>query len=201
VAAEDDGLRELFELFADGVPPGFRYRRDFITADEEAALADDISRVEFSNFEMRGVVARRRVAFFGSSYDSGDRPSPPIPPFLIRVRERIAAWAEVEPGAFAMALLNEYPPGAPIGWHRDAPQYDIVAGISLLSSCRMTFRPYVAPEDVEKAGRRTSTNKNTLHRRSANKLTAQPRSGYEHHIPAVAALRYSITFRTLRARR
>jgi DNA oxidative demethylase len=36
-----------------------------------------------------------------------------------------------------MALVNEYPPGAPIGWHRDAPQYGIVIGISLASTCRM----------------------------------------------------------------
>ena len=47
--------------------------------------------------------------------------------------------------AFAMALINEYRPGTPIGWHRDAPQYDIVAGISLLSACRMKFRPYRSP--------------------------------------------------------
>ena len=42
-----------------------------------------------------------------------------------------------------MALINEYRPGAPIGWHRDAPQYDIVGGISLLSTCRMKFRPHI----------------------------------------------------------
>jgi hypothetical protein len=40
-----------------------------------------------------------------------------------------------------MALINEYRPGAPIGWHRDAPQYEVVAGLSLLSACHMKFRP------------------------------------------------------------
>ena len=58
------------------------------------------------------------------------------------VREKVAAWANVKADAFVMALINEYRPGAPIGWHRDAPQYDIIAGMSLLSSCRMKFRPY-----------------------------------------------------------
>jgi alkylated DNA repair dioxygenase AlkB len=40
-----------------------------------------------------------------------------------------------------------------------------------------------------------------LARRSAYLLTGESRSAYEHHIPAVAALRYSITFRTLRGAR
>ena len=62
------------------------------------------------------------------------------------LRAKVAAWAGVDAEAFAMALINEYRPGAPIGWHRDAPQYDLVAGISLLSSCRMRFRPYVRPD-------------------------------------------------------
>ena len=105
-----------------------------------------IARVEFSTFETRGVVARRRVAFFGRTYDaSSASTSPPLPSFLLGLREQIAAWAGVEAQAFAMALINEYSPGAPIGWHRDAPQYGIVAGVSLLSSCRMKFRPYQRP--------------------------------------------------------
>ena len=92
---------------------------------------------------MRGVVARRRVAFFGQSYDR--TASEPLPAFLLPLRATVAQWAGVDAEAFAMALINEYRPGSPIGWHRDAPQYDIVAGISLLSACRMKFRPYRSP--------------------------------------------------------
>ena len=121
-------------LFAPDTPDGFRYREDFISAVEETELAADIAGVEFSNFEMRGVVAKRRVAFFGATYDAGDAPARPIPDFLRPLIARAAAWAGVEPGAFAMALINEYRAGAPIGWHRDAPQYHIVAGISLISA-------------------------------------------------------------------
>jgi alkylated DNA repair dioxygenase AlkB len=183
------------------VPGGFHHRDDFITVDEEAALVDDIGQcVEFSNFEMRGVVARRRVAFFGRSYDNSGVTSPPLPDFLRPLRDRIAAWAGVGSEAFAMALINEYRPGAPIGWHRDAPQYDVVAGVSLLSACRMKFRPYVSPKDVASAPgrRRLATHEIELERRSAYLMTAESRTNYEHHIPAVATLRYSITFRTLR---
>jgi alkylated DNA repair dioxygenase AlkB len=187
-------------LFGVDLPDGFRYEPDFITSDEEASLAEEITRVEFSAFEMRGVVARRRVAFFGMSYDSGRAPAAPIPAFLLPVRDRIAAWANVDSDAFAMALINEYSPGAPIGWHRDAPQYGIVAGISLLSSCRMKFRPYVRQGTRASApGRRNATHELLLARRSAYLMTGESRSGYEHHIPAVTALRYSITFRTVRS--
>jgi alkylated DNA repair dioxygenase AlkB len=187
-------------LFGSDVPDGFRYLFDFITVEEEAALAADIAGLEFAALEMRGVVARRRVAFFGRSYENNGAAPPPLPAFLIPYRDRIAARASLDPGALAMALINEYREGAPIGWHRDAPQYDIVAGISLLSACRMKFRPYVAPRDLQhrRGPKRTATHEITMARRSAYLMTGTARTAYEHHIPPAAALRYSITFRTLR---
>jgi alkylated DNA repair dioxygenase AlkB len=204
-------------LFGADLPPGFLHQDDFISTAEEAELAAHIQRLEFETFEMRGVVARRRVAFFGASYDhpstrddqsasgrrslrtSGDSPSPPIPAFLFAVRDRLAAWAKVEPHEFAMALVNEYRPGTPIGWHRDAPQYDIVAGVSLLSSCVMRLRPYVSPSKAAAAKtRRKTTHEIELLPRSAYVIKGEARSGYEHSIPAVKELRYSITLRTLR---
>ena len=193
-------MRSRGQLFGADVPDGFQYHPDFITTVEEAQLAGEVARVEFSNFEMRGVVAKRRVAFFGSSYDSR-AVALALPEFLLPLRDKVAAWAGVDADAFAMALINEYSPGAPIGWHRDAPQYDIVAGVSLLSSCQMKFRPYISPAEVrasKEAARRIATHEVTLARRSAYVMTAASRNGYEHHIPAVASLRYSITFRTLR---
>jgi alkylated DNA repair dioxygenase AlkB len=208
-------------LFDPDVPSGFEYRDDFLTTDEEAQLADEIGRVEFSRFEMHGVAARRRVAFFGRSYDAGSAPALPLPPFLLALRDKVAIWTGTDAGAFAMALINEYPPGAPIGWHRDAPQYDIVAGLSLLSSCRMKFRPYVRPASARRASarlaeapqarrragerssssgvRRMATHEIVLERRSAYLLSGEARNAFEHHIPPVTTLRYSITFRTLRS--
>ena len=184
-------------LFEASVPDGFRYQRDFLSVEKETALVDEISRVEFSAFEMRGVVARRRVAFFGHSYDT-NRVSPPLPAFLFPLREKVAAWANADADAFAMALINEYPPGAPIGWHRDAPQYGIVGGVSLLSSCRMRLRPYVSPGAQAAGQRRAATHEILLERRSAYLMTGESRSAFEHQIPPVSSLRYSVTFRTLR---
>ena len=116
-------------VFGADLPDGFDYRDGFISEAEESTLAGEISRIAFAHFEMRGVVARRRVAFFGASY--ADAPAEPIPAFLVPIRARLAAMAEVDETRFVMALINEYRAGAPIGWHRDAPQYDIVAGLSL----------------------------------------------------------------------
>ena len=125
--------------------------------------------------------------------------APPIPDFLFPVRDRLAAWAGVDPNGFAMALINEYRPGTPIGWHRDAPQYDIIAGVSLLSSCRMRLRPYVPPSHAAGQGkRRVTTHEIELLPRSAYVIRGEARSAYEHSIPAVTSLRYSITLRTLR---
>ncbi len=184
-------------LFEPNVPSGFHYREDFITGSDELVLLDAMAGVAFSEFEMRGVVARRRVAFFGQSYDRAA--AEPLPAFLLPLRAKIAQWAGVDSDAFAMALINEYRPGTPIGWHRDAPQFDIVAGISLLSACRMRFRPYRSPPSAAPtAPRRSASHEIVLTRRSAYRMTQESRNVYEHHIPPVAELRYSITFRTLR---
>src|SRR6185436_3815449 len=182
-------------LFEPDIPPGLHYRDDFITESEEGQLLDAIAGIAFSDFEMRGVVARRRVAFFGQSYDR--MTAGPLPSFLLPLRARVAQWAGVEADAFAMALINEYRPGSPIGWHRDAPQYDIIAGISLLSPCRMKFRPYRS-STAPTSPRRVASYEIVLDRRSAYLMTGQSRQAYEHHIPPVSLLRYSVTFRTLR---
>jgi alkylated DNA repair dioxygenase AlkB len=185
-------------LFEPDLPAGFHYRDGFISeATEQALLLAIGADVAFSDFEMRGVVARRRVAFFGESYDRGT--ARPLPPFLLPLRAGISEWAGLHPDAFAMALINEYRPGSPIGWHRDAPQYDQIAGVSLLSSCRMKFRPYRVPASTrDSSSRRTATHELALARRSAYLMTGESRNAYEHHIPPVAELRYSVTFRTLR---
>lgn len=186
-------------LFEPDLPDGFIYREEFLSPEEARVLLDAIGAVSFDTFEMRGVVARRRVKFFGQAYD--DIPSAPMPAFLLPLRARLAAWANVQPEAFAMALINEYSRGATIGWHRDAPQYDITAGVSLLSSCRMKLRPYLSPRELatrdDKAPRKT-THEIQLAPRSGYLITGLARTGYEHSIPATESLRYSITFRTLR---
>ena len=185
-------------LFDPDLPEGFEYHREFIAPDGERELASNISEVAFDTFEMRGVVARRRVKFYGMNY--GDRPAIEMPDFLTPLRARVADWVGVKAEDFAMALINEYTPGATIGWHRDAPQYDLIAGVSLLSTCRMKLRPYVSPKNlgVRERPPRKATHEVTLEPRSAYIMRGTARTDFEHSIPATEALRYSITFRTLR---
>lgn len=187
-------------LFGPDLPPGMRYEEDVLSVPEEATLLDHIRDVVFSTFEMRGAVARRKVAFFGEAYDA-TLPTGPFPPFLLALRSRLAAWAGVPPDTLLMALINEYTPGSPIGWHRDAPQYGLVVGLSLGSECRMRLRPYVSPGAPRGATPRRATHELRLAPRSCYLLSGPARSDYEHSIPPVEALRYSITYRTRRAER
>lgn len=174
-------------------PPGFVYRPDFVTADEERALVDRIRGLEFSEIRMRGQVARRRTAHFGWQYGYESwriAPGPPIPEFLLPLRARAAPLAGIEAERFAEVLVTEYPPGATIGWHRDAPMFGVVVGVSLLAACRFRFQ--------RGKGAARETGAITLAPRSAYVLDAEARWRWQHAIPAIPALRYSVTFRTLR---
>jgi DNA oxidative demethylase len=187
----------------DEQPPGFRYRAAVIGEDEERALVREIEALEFSLVEMRGVVARRRTAHFGVTYGYERRtsgPGTPIPTFLLPVRARIAEWAGIAADDLIEALVTEYPAGAGIGWHRDAPMFgDVIGGVSLLSACRMKFRPYVSPSKVrDLEGPRRTTHEIELTPRSGYLITGVARREFEHSIPQTDALRYSITFRSVR---
>ncbi|QEC52556.1 alpha-ketoglutarate-dependent dioxygenase AlkB [Anseongella ginsenosidimutans] len=94
---------------------------------------------------------------------------------------------------FAEVLVTEYPPGAVINWHRDAPPFDVIAGVSLLSNADFRFRPY----DKNKRGRQHIMRMN-LERRSLYIIQGEARSEWEHSIAPVTEPRYSVTLRTLR---
>ncbi len=172
-------------------PAGFVYRPALVSGDEEAALVEAIRRLEFSPVEMRGQVARRRVVHFGwrYGYTTGKiEPGPELPEFLAALRARAAALAEATVEDLAEALITEYPPGAGIGWHRDAPAFGVVVAVSLLTPCRLQLRR--APK--------TPLATFALAPRSAYVLTGTARWQWQHRIPPVAGIRYSVTFRTLR---
>jgi len=174
------------------LPNGFVLAPDFLTESEEAELLPLISGLSFDSVRMRGVVAKRRVAQFGLHYSFETfrlTPAPPLPPQFHHIRRRAAESAGVSAEDFAETLVTEYPPGAGIGWHRDAPAFDIVAGISIAGSCRMRFQRGMGADRVTSAV--------ILPRRSLYLLTGPARFKWQHTIPPVRELRYSITFRTL----
>jgi alkylated DNA repair dioxygenase AlkB len=188
----DKSYKQIALFKADVLPDGFRYQPDLISAEEEEMLLADLRRQPFKEFLFQGFVGKRRVVSYGWSYDFNQRaltPAGDIPGFLLPVRERAAAFAGLRPDQLRQVLLTEYDAGASIGWHRDKKVFGDVLGISLLSSCRFRFR--------RKAGSSWQRISLTAEPRSVYLLRGPSRTEWEHSIPAVNALRYSITFRTL----
>ena len=184
-----------FNLFgsAPPLPAGFLYQDDFLTLAEEQELARELERLPFREFEFQGFVGKRRVVSFGWQYvfdGSGLRKAEDMPQFLLPLRERAAAFAGLATRDLQHVLLTEYAPGAAIGWHKDRSVFGETVGISLLSPCRFRFR--------RKAGPKWERAALIAEPRSAYLLRGASRSEWEHSIPAVEALRYSITFRNLR---
>ncbi len=91
----------------------------------------------------------------------------------------------------AHALITEYQEGTPIGWHRDAPHFDIVVGVSQAGPCVMRFRPRGIKPD------RNNVVTLELAPRSAYVMRGAIRWDWQHSIPPTKARRYSITMRTL----
>jgi alkylated DNA repair dioxygenase AlkB len=175
------------------LPAGFKYQTDFVTAREEAALVGHLSRLEFKEFEFQGFLGKRRTVSFGWRYDfngGGLKKSDDIPDFLLPLRERAAVFAGVAAADLQQVLLIEYRPGAAIGWHRDRPIFDKVIGVSLGSPCMFRLR--------RKAGEKWHRASLIAEPRSIYLLSGPARTEWEHSIPGVDALRYSITMRTFK---
>jgi alkylated DNA repair dioxygenase AlkB len=177
----------------DLLPQGFRYRADLLSAAEEQALVADMKDLPFKEFEFHGFLGKRRTVSFGWRYDFSRtrlERTEEIPDFLLPLRDKAAAFAGLPANAIAHALLTEYGPGATIGWHRDRPAFADVIGISLVSPCVFRFR--------RKAGTGWERVSAELAPRSIYVMQGPARHQWEHSIPAVESLRYSITFRTMK---
>jgi alkylated DNA repair dioxygenase AlkB len=185
------------ELFGETtrLPDGLVYERDFISPAQEQDLLNEIGKLPLREADYKGYTAKRRIASFGSAYDFTSKaldPGPPLPDFLLPLRERIAAWLDLAATRFPHALVTEYRPGTALGWHRDVPQFEVIVGISLHSACRMRFRRY----PPEKHSRKKPLELR-LQPRSIYVMRGTVRWRWQHSIPMTAGLRYSITFRTL----
>lgn len=178
-------------------PAGLVYQPDLIDEDEERALLVVFDELELRDVRMRGQVARRTARHYGFDYDYGSfrlTETDALPSGLEWVRDRCAGLAGVEPSALAQTLVTRYPPGAVIGWHRDAPAFGpTVVGLSLRSACVLRFQ--------RRMGEQRRVYEQPLAPRSAYVLGGAARATWQHSIPAVPDLRYSITFRTLRTPR
>ena len=177
-------------------PAGFLYGAEALTRDQEQDLVARIQELPLKEFEFHGYTGKRRVFSYGWHYDFEEarlRPADEIPEWLRAARDTAAAFAGLLPADLPHALLTEYGPGAAIGWHRDKEVFVDVVGLSLLSACNFRLRRQTAG-----GWERYSL---TVAPRSAYLLRGPSRTEWEHSIPGVEQLRYSITFRSLRGAR
>jgi alkylated DNA repair dioxygenase AlkB len=207
------------------LPEGLRYRSQLITPAEEESLIARVSALPFKEFKFHGFKGRRRTVSFGWQYEFSGRgrllKANAIPQMFLPLRVIAAEFAQIEPDSLQHVLVVEYRPGAGIGWHRDKPVFGEVVGVSLLAPCVLRFRRNLCnekdgnrtrevtakcdggrfdPDKLQSVSAKTKWDRVNLlaEPRSAYHLTGPARSEWQHSIPCVDELRYSITFRNLR---
>ena len=184
---------DLFGAPAPKMPEGFKYAPDVLSAEQERWLVEQIRPLPFKEFEFHGYLGKRRIVSYGWKYNYDTRTleaSREIPDFLLKVRDIAARFAGMSPDDLQQILVTEYSAGAAIGWHRDKGEFGQIVGISLLSPCVFRLR--------RKHGTTWERASIIAEPRSAYLMSGPSRSEWEHSIPPVDALRYSITLRNLR---
>jgi alkylated DNA repair dioxygenase AlkB len=193
-----NGEPVLFEILT-RVPDGFVYHQNFISEAEEHELIREIQELHLTPFKYYQFTGKRRTASFGWQYEFGKSEittAPDMPAFLLPFRERAGKLFDIDPISLIQASIIEYSPGSPIGWHRDIPHFGVVIGISLGAPCRMRFRKY---DRRSKSSNGDEILSLELQPRSIYLMSGASRQIWQHSIPPVKELRYSIMLRTLRA--
>ena len=182
------------ELFAvPPIVPGLVLVGEAVSEAEQRALEAHIDAAPLAPFQFGQWEGKRLTTHYGSGYDFSRQrvaEAPPLPDWLIDLRDKLAPQVDLEPALFQAALVIRYDPGAGIGWHRDRPQYDKVLGLSLSAPCVLRLRRRT-PSGFD----RQSVD---LPQRSLYLLSGEVRHEWEHSIVPLDVTRRSITFRSLR---
>jgi alkylated DNA repair protein (DNA oxidative demethylase) len=174
-------------------PEGLVYQPELISVSEEAELLRVLETLRFDPIVIHGQAAKRTARHFGLDYDYEARtpkPGEPVPDWLLPIRARAAELAGHDSDELVEILVQRYPPGSTIGWHRDAPAFGTVIGVSLAGGSRLRFQR--GKGDARRVWELF------LEPRSGYVLAGEARRSWQHSIPPTKELRYSITFRTLR---
>ena len=185
------------DLFAsEALPAGLVYRAEFLSSQEETRAYRRNRRPDAAVGAYKAYLARRRIASFGSTYDFDFQrlnAAPSLPDFLEPLRARVAGELGVEPERLQHVLVTEYAPGTPLGWHRDTPEFDCIAGVSLAGPCELRWRRFPP-------GSGDPVLRLEVAPRSLYLLSGEARWGWQHSVAPTRDLRYSITLRTLHSR-
>lgn len=180
------------DLFDEGPLPGLRYRAGLIAPEEAAPLIGQLEALELAPFRFQGWLGKRLTTSFGWRYDFDDASfaeTTPIPDWLLPIRTRAAALADLSPDALVQLLVTRYDPGAGIGWHRDRPVFEHVVGVSLGAPATMRFRRRRA-DGFDRFNAPLAPG-------SAYHLAGEVRHHWEHSIAPMTEARWSLTFRSL----
>ena len=178
------------------LPGGFNYYPGFISEAEEAQLVQCIEKFDLQNMKFHEYEAKRKVISFGRGWSFTEqqlKQGNPIPGGFDFLIEKIAAKLAISKKLIAQFLITEYPAGSVINWHRDAPPFDIIAGVSLLTDCTFKLRPH----DKEKQTR-SATISLPVQRRSLYSMQGPAKTEWQHSTAPCNRARYSLTFRTLK---
>jgi alkylated DNA repair protein (DNA oxidative demethylase) len=178
-------------LLTDPFPPGFDYRPDFLTPEEEQALLRELPHLPWKNYQYGEFTANRRIAAYGmeDKLAQGHEGQEP-PAFILPYLDRVARTFDADPAELVAVLFTHYPVGAAIGWHSDAPMYEKVFGFSLLSDCVMDFQLVT--------GKQKQLVHLDLEARGAYTMQGPSRWPWQHRIREHRQERYSVTFRSLK---
>ena len=175
---------------------GLAYQSGFLTPEEEASLLEVVRSLPLHAAQYKQYFARRQVVSFGGAFDYDTntlRPGKPLDERLAPLRDRVADWLGVRNEELVHALVAEYAPGTPLGWHRDVPDFEVIAGVSLGNDAVLRFRPYPPMDAVKRTVLELEVAPCSIY-----KMQGEARWGWQHSVPPVKATRWSITFRTLR---
>lgn len=197
---EHAGQPDLFGAAPGAAIEGLRYQNGFLSAQEEAGLLGLVQGLPLKEMRYKAYTARRRGIGYGGSFDFDTntlKPGAPLPELLHPLRDKAAAWAGIAPEALTHALIAEYRPGTPLGWHRDVPDFEDIVGVSLLGDAVMQFRPCVPGAPASGP----SALEFLVEPRSIYVLRGPARWAWQHAIAPTEGLRYAITLRTRRTSR
>src|SRR5579885_2217194 len=170
-------------------PSGFLYVEGFLTDEEQQSLLHHLATLTFTHDIFRGKPMKRSELCQGFRYRAVGRRLEPADPFdehcLLLTHKALPYCPDGTP--FDQCIIQQYPEGAGIGWHTDAPVFgDVILGVSLGAEGRLQFRKdrnsSVCFEVAPASG-------------SLYVMSGPARWGFQHRVVPVRALRYSLTFR------